>query len=131
MEAMRQGQKSLLLNSQLMKNPVAANPLPAKKTFVERFFKTKENYNAFKYRLSKCEKGTRDEYMRLNKEGEDDEIMEFTKAIMNARAQVPSVFFFGRKRKIEETKEKIGDEGWMSWSKAVTIEGEDVLMDLI
>ena len=111
-------------------NPVAAKPLPEKKTFVERFFKTKENYNAFNYRLSKCEKETRDEYMRLNKEGEDDEIMEFTKAIMNSRAQVPADFF-GRKRKIEETKEKIGDEGWMSWSKAVTIEGEDVLLDMI
>ena len=73
---------------------------------------------------------TRDEYQKIKQNGSEDEIIEFTKTIMNSKQPVPADYF-ARKRKIEEVKEKIGDEGWISWKKALTYEGEDVLLELV
>ena len=46
---------------------------------------------------------------RSNKNGSEDEIIEFTKTTMNSTQPVPADYF-ARKRKIEEVKEKICDE---------------------
>ena len=78
LEAMRQLLQCQLMKSQLLKNS-CCRVESGETSFVDMIFGTKDNYNTFNYRLSKCEVLTRDEYQKIKQNGSEDEIIEFTK----------------------------------------------------